>query len=229
MDGYLEVRIQARDRRRYSFCLLIPEIKGTKILNILTSLYRVVHNTCIKHGKRHQDAADWVDINLDMRKGLKFYQIRSNAIILQETLPAYCIPKVVRLKIGEVLYEKSYMSLRPPPKDLFTSRLDQKNWVRKLIDNQKGKLPDNQKEKLLDKQNSSNQPNQLQIQFVIDQGDLMKCKMKEKRPRSQEISVNSFNEELGSSDWTGRPSWNRGNSSTFIWRQQESQCWADSW
>ena len=32
------------------------------------------------------------------------------------TLPAYCIPKVVRLKTGEVLYEKSYMSPRPPPK-----------------------------------------------------------------------------------------------------------------
>ena len=36
--------------------------------------------------------------------------------ILQRTLPAYCIPKVVRLKTGEVLYEKSYMSPRPPPK-----------------------------------------------------------------------------------------------------------------
>ena len=47
---------------------------------------------------------------------LTFYQTRSNAIILQGTLPAYCIPKVVRLKTGEVLYEKSYMSPRPPPK-----------------------------------------------------------------------------------------------------------------
>ena len=37
-----------------------------------------------------------------------------HAIILQETLPAYCIPKVVRMKTGEVLYEKVYMSLRPP-------------------------------------------------------------------------------------------------------------------
>ena len=60
--------------------------------------------------------------------------------------------------------------------------IGQRNWVRKLFDNQKGKLLDDQKEKLLDKQNSSNQPNELQIQFVIDQGDLMKCKMKEKRP-----------------------------------------------
>ena len=51
--------------------------------------------------------------------------------------------------------------------------IGQKNWVRKLIDNQKGKLLDNQEEKLLDKQNSSNQPNQFQIQFVIDQGDLV--------------------------------------------------------
>ena len=57
------------------------------------------------HGawKKHQDAVFWVDINLAVQKGLAFYQTRSNAIILQETLPAYCIPKVVRLKTGEVL------------------------------------------------------------------------------------------------------------------------------
>ena len=53
--------------------------------------------------KRHSDAVYWVDINLAIKKGLQFYQTRSNAIILQETLPAYCIPKVVRLKTGEVL------------------------------------------------------------------------------------------------------------------------------
>ena len=66
--------------------------------------------------KRHQDAVYWVDINLFIRKGFTFYQTRSNAIILQETLPAYCIPKVVRLKTGDVLYQKVYMSPRPPPK-----------------------------------------------------------------------------------------------------------------
>ena len=52
--------------------------------------------------KRHQDAVYCVDINLAFRKGLKFYQTRSNAIILHETLPAYSIPKVVRMKTGEV-------------------------------------------------------------------------------------------------------------------------------
>ena len=66
--------------------------------------------------KRHQDAVCWVDINLAITRGLQFYQTRSNAIILQETLPAYCIPKVVRMEIGEVIHEKVYMSPRPPPK-----------------------------------------------------------------------------------------------------------------
>ena len=66
--------------------------------------------------KKHQDAEFGVHINLAIQKGLTFYQTRSNAIILQGTLPAYCIPKVVRLKTGAVLYEKSYMSPRPPPK-----------------------------------------------------------------------------------------------------------------
>ena len=68
-----------------------------------------------------------VEINLAIQKGLTFYQTRSNAIILQGTLPAYCIPKVVRLKTGEVLYEKSYMSPRPPPK--ISLRQDH-NWTK---------------------------------------------------------------------------------------------------
>ena len=66
--------------------------------------------------KKHQDAVFWVDIDLAIKEGLTFYQTRLNAINLQGTLPAYCIPKVVRLKTGEVLNEKSYLSPRPPPK-----------------------------------------------------------------------------------------------------------------
>ena len=66
--------------------------------------------------KKHQNTVYWVDINLALKKGLKFYQTRSNAIIFHETLPAYCIPKVVRMETGEVTYEKVYASPRPPPK-----------------------------------------------------------------------------------------------------------------
>ena len=58
----------------------------------------------------------WVDIKLSLKKGLKFYQTRSNAIILSETFPAYCVPKFVRMEIGEVPYEKVYVLPRPSPK-----------------------------------------------------------------------------------------------------------------
>ena len=44
--------------------------------------------------KRHQDAVFWVDIDLGIKEGLVFYQTRSNAIILQGTLPAHCILKL---------------------------------------------------------------------------------------------------------------------------------------
>ena len=77
--------------------------------------------------KKDQDVVFWVDIDLAIRNGLTFYQTRSNAIIFQGTLPAHCPPKVVRLKTGEVLYEKSYMSPRPPPK--ISSRHDH-DWTR---------------------------------------------------------------------------------------------------
>ena len=66
--------------------------------------------------KRHQDAVFWVDIDLGIKEGLPFYQTRSNAIVLQGTLPAQYISKVERLKTGEMLFERQYLSPRPPPK-----------------------------------------------------------------------------------------------------------------
>ena len=49
-----------------------------------------VHNAW----KKHQDAVFWVDIDLAIRERSTFYQTRSNAIILQGTLPAHCIPSL---------------------------------------------------------------------------------------------------------------------------------------
>ena len=59
--------------------------------------------------ERHQDTVYWVDVQHAQRKGLKFYQTRCNVIILYDTLPAYCISKVVRMETGEVIYEKVYV------------------------------------------------------------------------------------------------------------------------
>ena len=162
--------------------------------------------------KKHQDAVFWVDINLAIQKGLTFCQTRSNAIILQGILPAYCIPKVVRLKTGEVLYEKSYMSPRPPPK--ISLRHDH-NWTR-------GKVPlrstvDQQPEGKVVRQSRgevrhamfsqltqpspkpicdrSGQPDNTQDMFVV----------KGETSRSHEINEKGFHEKLCSSDRSGQP------------------------
>ena len=79
-----------------------------------------------KAWKRHHDAVYWADINLAIETGLKFYQTRSNAIILQETLPAYCILKVVRLKTVEVIYEKVYIVTSASTKDLLDTRMEKR-------------------------------------------------------------------------------------------------------
>ena len=80
-----------------------------------------------KKRRRHQDTVYWVDIQLAQRKGLKFYQTRCNAIILCDTLPAYCISKVVVMESGEIIYEKVYVSPRPPPTISFKD-----NWMKEL-------------------------------------------------------------------------------------------------
>ena len=77
--------------------------------------------------KRHQDTVFWVDIDLGIREGLMFYQTRSNAIILQGNLPAHCIVRAERLRNGEKLYERQYLSPRPPPKISLKPYL---NWTR---------------------------------------------------------------------------------------------------
>ena len=69
-----------------------------------------------KMWKKHQNTVYWVDVNLAQRKGFKFHQTRSNAIILYDTLPAYCVSKVVVMKSGETKNEKVYASPWLPPK-----------------------------------------------------------------------------------------------------------------
>lgn len=41
----------------------------------------------------HQDALYWIDIRLAHKKGLKFFQTRSNATTLNDTLPPVCIER----------------------------------------------------------------------------------------------------------------------------------------
>ena len=145
--------------------------------------------------KKHQDAVYWVDIDLAIQKGLTFYQTRSNAIILQGTLPAYCIPKVVRLKTGEVLYEKVYMSLRPPPKISLRHEWT-KELGSKVVQQSEGEAV-RQPEGEVVRQTKffqSTQPTANPIRDRSGRPDNMKDGRK--TSRSQEINVNSFNEEV---------------------------------
>ena len=78
-----------------------------------------------KSWKRHQDTVFWVNIDRGIiREGLRFYQTKSNAIILQGVLPPSCIVKAERLKGGEKLYERQYLSPRSPPKIVLRDDLD---------------------------------------------------------------------------------------------------------
>ena len=72
-----------------------------------------------KKWKKHQNTVYWVDIKLPQRKGFKFCQTRSNAIILYDKLPAFCIPKAIMMETGEIIYERVHASPRPPPKISF--------------------------------------------------------------------------------------------------------------
>ena len=96
---------------------------------------------------------------------------------------AYCTPKVVRLKTGEVLGQKAYMSPRLPPKISLRHE-----WTKELgskVVQQSTQLTPNP---IRDR---SGRPDEMQDE--------------RKTSRSQEISVNSFNEELSSSVRTRRP------------------------
>ena len=103
-------------RQTVFFLPVNPIDKKTKILRqIALKAPRLAQYTQTAW-KKHQNTVYWVDIKLAQKKGLKFYQTRSNAIILYNTLPAYCIPKAVQMETGEIIYEKVYESPRPPPK-----------------------------------------------------------------------------------------------------------------
>ena len=166
-------------------------MKGTKIMQRLTSLYHVVYNTCITRGRNIKTRYIGSILILRFKKRLTFYQTRSNAIILQGTLPAYCIPKVVRLKTREVFFSKKYTCHHQRSHyDTITIGPEGKfNWVLQLVNiqkvnSQKVKFFDNLEEKF-NTQRPPNQPNQSQNQSVIDQGNLriqnMFLLIKEKR------------------------------------------------
>ena len=71
---------------------------------------------CVLQAKSMEGTQDmyWIQ-QLGQRKGLKLYQTRSNTVILYDTLPAYCVSTPIDMKSEEKIYQKVYVSPRPPP------------------------------------------------------------------------------------------------------------------
>ena len=159
--------------------------------------------------KRNEDAVFWVDIDFAIREGLTFYQTRSNAIILQGTLPAYRFPKVVRLKTGAVLFEKSYVSPRPPPK------ISDHDWTRgngelgstveqqpvgKLVQQSCGEV-----QHVTFSQRTQPQPKPICDRSGKPENTEDVIVVKGETSRSHEIDGKRFHKELVSSDRSGKP------------------------
>ena len=136
---------------------------------------------------------------------MTFYQTRSNAIILQGTLPAHYISKVERLKNGEMLYERRYLSPRPPPK---ISLKHDHNWTKgndqsgstvahqpvgKLVQQSFGEAP----------RAESSKPTQSKPNPICDRTD--KPVQKESTSCSQEIVECEDNRVMQVHDRTGKP------------------------
>ena len=155
--------------------------------------------------KRHQDAVFWVGVDLAISEGLTFYQTRSNAIILQGTLPAHYISKVERPKYREMSYEKRYLSLRPPPKN---SLKHDHNWTKG--NDQSGSTVEHQPVGKLVQQSfgeapraESSKPTQSKPSPIVDRTE--KPVEQENTSCSREIVGKCLQEELDSSDRTGKP------------------------
>ena len=138
-DWYRKDKIQTGKDKQYSSRLWIPWTRNTKDPHEIDFTEPRLAWYKQKQWKRHQDTVYWVDIQLAQQKGFKFYQTRCNAIILYGTLPAYCIPKVVVMVSGEIIYEKVYASPRPPPKITFID-----NWLKELDSEVAGGYEDSQ-------------------------------------------------------------------------------------
>ena len=146
--------------------------------------------------KRHQDAVFWVDIDLAITEGFTFYQTRSNAIILQGTPPAHYFSKVERLKSGEMLYKRRYLSPRPPPK---ISLKHDHNWTKG--NDQSGSTVEHQPVgKLVQQSSESSKRTQSKHNPIVDRTE--KPVEQENTSRSQEIVGKCLQEELDSSDRT---------------------------
>ena len=77
-------------------------------MRLVTSKNRAIQNTW----KRFQKPIFWCNLKLAQERGLQFYQTRSNAVVLHDTLPAEFIEKAICMKTKDQLYPRESVLLR---------------------------------------------------------------------------------------------------------------------
>ena len=66
--------------------------------------------------KVNRNAENWINLKSTQNRRLVFWQTNSNAIILDNSVPADCLAKVVHYKTREILHQQIHLSPHPPPK-----------------------------------------------------------------------------------------------------------------
>ena len=128
-DWYLEVKIWATDRQ-YSFCLWIPWTKTIRILTRSTWKHRVMHNTCIKHGRNIRTRyigptstllrrKDWSSIRHDRTPS--FFTKRSQLIAFR---------KLLGWKLEKSCFRESICVTLATSKDFLETWLDERTGFR---------------------------------------------------------------------------------------------------
>ena len=139
--------------------------------------------------KKHQDAVYWVDVNLAIRKGY-WHSIRLDRMqsSFKKHFQLIVFPKVVRLNWRSPIWKSIHVT-STSANDLTKARMDKRIGSESCSTSKRRSCSTTIRENCsttirenCSTNKFSNQPNQLQIQFVTDRGDMITCKMEETRP-----------------------------------------------
>ena len=155
-DWYLEDKIWATDRQ-YSFCLWIPWTENTRILK-----HRVLHNTCTQHGRNIKIRCIGSTSTLLWRKDGSSNRDDRTPPFFTKHSQLIVSRKLFGWKLEKSKTRKCMRHLGIHQRFSW-NMIGWRNWVQKLLDNQK--------EKLLDNQKVPNQANQIQTQNMRERGD----------------------------------------------------------
>ena len=106
MDSFQEERASKRGRQAVFFTSVNPMDDGNCMEESPRDLTKQRIAPYKNTWERLQNTLFWCNLKLAQEKGLHFYQTRSHAVVLHNTLVAACIEKAVCMKTQDELYQK---------------------------------------------------------------------------------------------------------------------------